>query len=56
MTDHLEGMKYCLKLIEELRKEYESLGFTHDMLSIDRVLSDVENKIGERAIKDWRRK
>ena len=54
--DHIDGMKYSLKLIESLRDKYESIGFKDHDLSIDRVLKDVENEIGICCIKDWRLK
>jgi hypothetical protein len=54
--DHIDGMRYCLKLIEELREKYAALGWHTDMLSIERVLCDVENEIGVRAYKDWKYK
>lgn len=54
--NHLDGMRWCLELIQELREEYARLGLISGSLSIERVLCDVENVIGERCIKDWRRK
>ena len=52
--NNIEGMKNCLKLIEDLRNKYAMCGWIEHDLSIDRVLNDIENAIGIRCIKDWR--
>ena len=54
--NHIDGMRYCLKLIEELREKYAALGFEGRDVPIERVLADVENEIGYRAFKDWKPK
>ena len=53
-SDHIKGMKYCLKLIQQLRKEYAELGYRLEMVSIERILCDVENEIGMRVYRDWK--
>lgn len=56
MTDHVEGLKFCLKLIQKLKEKYATLGYSDNELSIERVLKDIENEIGYRAYRDWRRR
>lgn len=51
--NNINGMKHCLKLIEELRNKYNAQGFEGHDLSIDRVLKDVENEIGVKVYKKW---
>lgn len=54
--DHIDGMKLCLHMIEELRAKYRALGFGNNDLPIERVLNNVENEIGVRAYREWRKK
>lgn len=51
VPDNLDGMKFCLELIQALRLKYYGLGYTE--LEFERVLHDIENEIGVRAYQDW---
>ena len=54
MPTHIEGMKYALKLIEELQIKYAACGYEKHDLPIEKVFSDIQNEIGMIAFKDWR--
>jgi hypothetical protein len=51
---HIDGMRFCLDLIQELKEKYLALGYSGYQLPIERVLADVENEIGYRAYREWR--
>jgi hypothetical protein len=52
--DNIDGMKHCLKLIDELRHKYKAMGLDSNDLTLEKVLNDIENEIGIRAFSDWR--
>lgn len=51
---NIDGMKFCLALINELRQYYKGMNYSENELTIEQVLSDIENEIGIRAYRDWR--
>lgn len=53
---HIDGMRFCLDLIQQLKEKYAALGYAGYQLPIERVLADVENEIGYRAYPNWRPK
>lgn len=53
MNSHIDGMKYCLELIEELKKSYAACNYKNNDLPIEKVIADIENEIGCRAYRDW---
>ena len=52
--DHLDGMKYCLELIENIRNHYNACGYKNHDLPMEKVMADIENEIGIRAFRDWK--
>lgn len=55
-SGNIEGLRFCLKIIQELRDKYTALGFNEFDLPIKRFLADIENEIGYKAFKDWKPK
>ena len=53
---HLEGMKYCLELIDKLKCKYISCGYLDHDLPIDKVIDHISNEIGARCYRDWPRR
>lgn len=51
--DHIDGMKWCLVIIERQREKYKKMGYADHDLPIEKVLIDIENEIGTCAFKDW---
>lgn len=51
--NHLDGMKFCLDLIDNLKDKYKIAGYNPYDLSFEKVLNDIASEIGTRCYKDW---
>ncbi len=50
----LDGLRYCLTLISNVKQRYSAQGYTQYDLPLEKVIADIENEIGIRGFKEWR--